>query len=71
MHQRLQFARNESVVDEKVFLNSEFAIAQFKIAGMVILHTMPQDQVLCSRRRTDRIRLHEFHPMQRAFERSG
>lgn len=38
---------------------------------MVILHPVPQDQVLRSRRRPNRIRLHKLHPLERPLQRRG
>lgn len=68
MHQPLQLACNKPIVDEEIFFHTELGITPFQIAGTILFDSVPQDQVLRSRRRTNRIRLHEFHPMQRAFQ---
>src|SRR5579872_894836 len=75
MHQRLQLARHESVIDEKVFLDSEPAptktpVTPLQVAGPIVFHPMPQDQILRPRRSTNRIGLHKFHPVQCPLERS-
>jgi hypothetical protein len=74
MHQRLQFARDESVVDKEVFLYSETiaaktGVAPLEIPNPIIFHAMPQDQVLRPSRRPNRIRLHKSHPMQHPLQR--
>src|SRR5882672_7377287 len=62
MHQRMYRTRHETVVDKEIFLDAEFRVAAFEIAGAVILDAMPQYQVLSARRRANRISLHEAEP---------
>ena len=69
VHQRLQPARHEAVVDEDVFFDVERRVAPLQIAGAVALHALAKDQVLRPRRRADRVRLHEPQPIERARQR--
>src|SRR5579872_2609761 len=69
MHQREDLTRHEAVVDEEVFLDAERSIAALEIAGSVVLHAMPQREILGPRRRPDRIGLHETQPFDGAFQR--
>jgi hypothetical protein len=46
VHQRMQAARDEAVVDEEVFLDWELWIAAFEIAGAVVAGAVAEDQVL-------------------------
>jgi hypothetical protein len=71
MHQRLQESGYEAIVDEKVFLDAEFHVVALKIAGMVILHPMAQDQVFRRGRRADRISLYKAKSVQHALLRRG
>ena len=57
MHQRLRGARQEAVVDEKVFLNVQRRIAPLQIARAVVLDPVAQRQVLRARRSTNRVGL--------------
>jgi hypothetical protein len=73
MHQRLKFTRDESVVDEEIFFNSEniastTRVAPLEISGPIVLHSMPQDQVLSAGWCTNRISLDKQHPMQGALQ---
>jgi hypothetical protein len=68
MHQRLDFLRHEPVGQEEVLLDAERRVSALEVAGAVILHAMPERQVLRAGRRPDRVRLDEAHPMQRAFQ---
>ena len=52
-------AGHEPVGVEGVFLQPEPGEAALQVSGPVAAHPMPQDQVLRSRRRADRVRLHE------------
>ena len=69
MHQRVQRSCDVAVVNEKIFLNVEFWVETFKIAGMIVFDPMSQDQILRARRRPDRIRLHETQALQGLIER--
>src|ERR1700758_3880380 len=52
MHQRLKFPRDESVIDEKVFLDAELGVSAFQVACAVVLHAMTKDEVLGPGRRS-------------------
>ena len=69
MHQRVQLARDEAVVDEEVLLDAEPCVAAFEVAGPVVLDAMAQGQVLRACRRADRVGLHEAQFRDRAAER--
>jgi len=58
-------------INEEVFLDAEFRVAAFEIAGAVILDAMPQYQVLSASRRANRISLHEAEAVESAFQRRG
>src|SRR5215211_313188 len=59
VHQRLQRPRNVTVVDEEVLFDIKSLVAAFKIAGMIIIDPVAQDQILRACRGTNRIRLHK------------
>src|SRR4029077_8978040 len=59
MHQRLYGLRDEAVNDKEVFLDAEFLVAAFEVAGTVILDSMAQHKVLSAGRRADRVGLHK------------
>ena len=65
MHQLEDPPRNESVVDEEVFLDPERRVTALEIAGPVGGHTMPQRQVLRTRGCADRVGLNEAQPLDR------
>src|SRR5262249_13264759 len=67
MHQRLKRLRHKPVHDEEIFLDLDLRIHPFEVPGMVILYTMTQDEVLSTRRRSDRIGLNKTHAIKRAF----
>src|ERR1700733_10953351 len=69
MHQRLQLARYESVVDEEVFVDVEFGVAALQISRAIAFDAMTQDQVLRASRRANRIGLHESHMVKSTFQR--
>src|SRR5215469_9727035 len=69
MHQRLEFVRDETIVDEKIFFDAEFYIATLQIACAVVANAMPQDQVLRPRWCANRVGLHESQVVERAFQR--
>ena len=71
MHQRLDGARHEAVVDEEVLLDAELRVAAFEVAGTVVLDAMAQHQILSARRRADRVGLHKAQPVEGAFQRGG
>jgi hypothetical protein len=58
MHELTVGARQESIVDEEVLLQSQPWISALEIARPIVVHAVPQGQVLRPRRRPDRIRLH-------------
>jgi len=68
MHQRMVRARQEAVVDERVFFDVERRILRLEIAGAVAGDTMPERQVLRARRCANRIGLHEAQPLDRAAQ---
>jgi hypothetical protein len=68
VHQCVNAARHEAVVDEDVLLDAERRESAIEVARAVILDTLTQYQVLRTRRRTDRVRLHESERLDRAFE---
>ena len=65
MHERLHTARQEAIVDEKVFLDVQPVVATLQVTRTVAPHTMAQRQVLGAGRGSDRVGLHEAHPHQR------
>src|SRR5258708_37638958 len=69
MHQPLHGLREESVVDEVILCDAELRVPPLQVARAVILHAMPQNQILRASWRSDRIRLHEPHLVERAFQR--
>ncbi len=71
MHQRLQRAGHEAVVDEEVLVDVEPAVEALEIAGTITGHAMAEREVLGSRRRADRIGLHEAEHVERLLQRSG
>jgi hypothetical protein len=70
MHQRLYGLRDEAVNDKEIFLDAEFLVAAFEVAGPVILDSMAQHKVLSAGRRADRVGLHKAQPMEGEFQRS-
>src|SRR5579864_2757902 len=69
MHQRMNRARHEAVVDEEVFLDAEFRVAALEIAGAVILDAMAQNQILSAGRRANRIGLDKSELVKRTLQR--
>ena len=69
MHERMMIARQESVVDEKVFFQPQLRVEAFQIACPVSRHPMAQGQVLRPSGRADGIRLDESQFMNRSLER--
>jgi len=49
--------------------SSQLVIAPIENARVIVLHPLPQDQILSPRRRPDRVRLHESHTVQRVLQR--
>ena len=68
MHQPLQRPRDIPVVDERVFFNIETCIPALEIAGAIILHPLTKDQILRTRRGTNRVSLDKPHLLERAIE---
>ena len=71
VHERLHFAGYEAVIDEKVLFDPQFSITPFQIPGPVILHPVPQDQVLRPSWCANGICLHESHSLQGTFQGCG
>ena len=69
MHQRVQRARHEAVVDEEVLLDRQPRIAALEVARAVAGHAMAQRQVLRACRGADRVGLHEAELLDRLRQR--
>ena len=69
MHQRLQRAGDEAVVDEEVLVNVEARVATFEIAGAIARDAVAERQILSPGRRADRIRLDKRERIECALER--
>ena len=67
----MDLARDEAVVDEEVFLDTQLVIAPLEISSAVALDAMPERQVLGSRRRADGVGLDEAEPLDGAFQADG
>ena len=59
MHQGVNFGSDESIVDEKIFVDAELRVAAFKIAGPIVCDSVAQCQILRARRSANRISLNE------------
>ena len=59
MHERLDGTCYEAVVNEEVFLDTEFRVALFEVAGTVVRDTMTKDQVLSARGSANWVGLNE------------
>ena len=68
MQQSVSLAWHEAVGVEEILLQPEPTEAPFQISRAIPGHTMPQDQILRARRRTDRIGLHEARRADRACQ---
>src|SRR5262245_61229814 len=68
MHLCLHRSRHEAVIDEEVLLDTEFGVAPFQVAGVIVPDTMAQRQVLGAGGSTDRIRLDEAEALNRALQ---
>src|SRR5579872_1891224 len=68
MHQGLERAGDETVVDEEILLDRERRVAPLEIARAIIPHAMAQGQVLCPRRRANRVCLDETLPLERMLQ---
>ena len=68
VHQLVDGARDEAVIDEEILFDAERFVAPLQIARSISLDAMTQREVLCPCRRPDRVRLHEPERIQRAFE---
>src|SRR5205807_3245790 len=71
MHKRLKFPRDESVIDEKVFLDAELRVSTFQVACAVVLHAMTQDEILSPGGCANRVGLRKLHPMPRPLQGGG
>jgi len=73
MHERLELPRDIAVVDEEVLFdfeaNVDLPVQPLEVAGALAPDAVPKDQVLGAGGSADRIRLHEPHPIEGAFER--
>jgi hypothetical protein len=69
MHQVMVRARQEAVIDEEVLFQRQFRVAAFEVAGAITHDAVAQRQVLRTRGRADRVRLHETEPRDRPRER--
>ena len=61
--------QHEPVGNEEVLVDVQRRLAAVEIPGAVAFYAMPQHQVLCPRRRADRVGLHEAQLAQRARQR--
>src|ERR1700746_3042606 len=64
MHQRLERAHHEAVIDEEVLFDAETRVASFEVAGAVAFNAMAERQVLSARRRADRVGLHKAQSVE-------
>jgi hypothetical protein len=71
MHERVEIARHEPVVDEDVLLDAKRGVASLQVAGSVPLDSMSQYEVLSAGRCPNRIRLDEAARVQGSVERGG
>jgi hypothetical protein len=62
----MRLARQESIIDEEVFLDLKFWITTLKVAGAVVAYAMAQNEILGARRGADRICLHKAQAINRA-----
>ncbi len=69
MHECMDGACHESIVDENVLLELERRVAPFQVASPVAHNPMPQRQVLRAGRGPYRVRLHEAEPAHGLLER--
>jgi hypothetical protein len=69
MHERVQLARHEAIVDEEVLLDRETRIAALEVTGAIADDAMPQREVLRTGGRTDGVRLHEAEARDRPHQR--
>ena len=60
--------RDEPVVDEEVLLDAQRVIAPLEIAGPVAFDAMPERQILCPRRRADRVGLYKAEALDGVFQ---
>jgi hypothetical protein len=71
MHQRVQVAGDEAVVDEDVLFDVERGVSSIQVACFVAGDAMAKREVLCAGWRTDRIRLDEPESLESVFQRPG
>src|SRR4051812_25745841 len=71
MHELVNLARKEAVIDEEILLDAKARVFRFEVARVVVTHTVPQDEVLGARRRADRIGLHEAQARNGTSEGGG
>ena len=68
VHQRLQRAGDESIVDEEVFVHVEAPVATFEIAGAIARHAVAERQILGASRGANGICLDEGERVECALE---
>ena len=59
MHQCVHVCGDESIVDEKIFVDAERRVTAFEVTGSVVGDPVAQCQILRARRCADRISLDE------------
>lgn len=69
MHQGVNFGSDESIVDEKIFVDAERRVTAFEVADAIVGDSVAQCQILRARRSADRISLDEAELLQSALER--
>ena len=69
MHQVIDVARQEPVIDEEVFLDGQPGVGALQIARAIPRDAMAQRQILRPRRRPDRVGLNESEPPDGRLER--
>src|SRR3954452_16371152 len=70
VHQLVHRSRHKTVIDEKVFFNSELCVARFEIAGAIIIDALTKNQILSARWCTNWIGLHKSHAGKCALQRN-
>ena len=71
VHQQVMGSRQEAVVDEHILFDGQRRIQALQVAGTIVDDAMPQCEVLCARRRPNRVGLHEPEPVDRSAEVDG
>src|ERR1044072_6735068 len=71
MHQRLDWSWDKTVNDKEILFEPESWVQPCEIAGMIVLNTMAEYQVLSTSGRTDWIGLNKAESVESAFQRRG